>query len=42
MKVRVLFDSRSQKSSVTPSVVQQAGLRSVRKENLGIRVFGSE
>ena len=39
-KVRVLFDSRSQKSFVTSEAVCMMGLNVVRKENLGIRVFG--
>ena len=40
-KVRVLFDSGSQKSFVTAKTVSKLGLNYVRKENLGIRVFGS-
>ena len=34
--VCMLFDSRSQKTFVTPNVVQEAGLRTVRKESLGV------
>ena len=41
VRVRVLFDSGSQKTFVTPKVVREAGLRTVRKESLGIRAFGS-
>ena len=40
-KVRVLFDSGSQKSFVTAKTVSKLGLNYVRKENLGIRAFGS-
>ena len=39
-KVRVLFDSKSQKSFVTSEAVCMMGTWVVRKENLGIRVFG--
>ena len=39
-KVRVLFDSGSQKSFVTSEAVCMLGLNVVRKENLGIRAFG--
>ena len=42
VKVRVLFDSGSQKTFVTPTVVERAKLQVVRKENLGIKAFGSE
>ena len=40
-KVRVLFDSGSQKTFVTAEVVEKAKLRVVRKEMLGIKAFGS-
>ena len=39
-KVRVLFDSGSQKSFVTSEAVCMLDLNVVRKENSGIRVFG--
>ena len=42
VKVRVLFDIGSQKTFVTPTVVERAKLQVVRKENLGIKAFGSE
>ena len=38
--VRVLFDSGSQKSFVTAKTVQGLRLKAVRKEKVGIRVFG--
>ena len=39
-KVRVLFDSGSQKSFITARAVHELGLDTVRSENLGIRAFG--
>ena len=41
VRVHLLFDSGSQKTFVTPNVVREAGLLTVRKERLGIRVSGS-
>ena len=41
VRVRMLFDSGSQKMVVTPNVVREVGLRTVRKESMGIRAFGS-
>ena len=37
VEVSILFYSLSKKSSVTPIVVQEAGLHAVRKENLGTK-----
>ena len=39
-KVRVLFDSGSQKSFISAKVVGKLGLMPVRKEQLGIKAFG--
>lgn len=40
-RVRVLFDTGSQKSFITEGAVRKHRLRPVRKEELGIKVFGS-
>ena len=40
-RVRVLFDTGSQKSFITERAVRKHGLRPVRKEELGIKAFGS-
>ena len=40
-RVRVLFDTGSQKSFITERAVCKHGLRPVRKEELGIKAFGS-
>ena len=39
-KVRVLFDSGSQKSFITVKAVDRLGLQAVRRERLGIKAFG--
>ena len=39
-KVRVLFDSGSQKSFITVKAVKRLGLQAVRRERLGIKAFG--
>ena len=39
-RVRVLFDSRSEKSFVTARVMNEAGLSAIRKEWLEIKTFG--
>ena len=40
-KVRVLFDTGSQKSFITAKAIGNLGLRPVRSETLGIKAFGS-
>ena len=41
-RVRVLFDTGSQKTFITAKAVGRLGLEAVRKESLGIRAFGSK
>ena len=41
-RVRVLFDTGSHKSFITAEAVCKLGLRPVRREELGIKVFGSK
>ena len=40
-RVRVMFDSGSQKTFVTESVVKSLGLKVLREEELGVKTFGS-
>ena len=40
-RVRVMFDSGSQKTSVTESVVKCLGLKALREEELGVKTYGS-
>ena len=42
IRVRVLFDSGSQKSFITTQAAKMAGLHPIRRERLGIKVFGSD
>ena len=41
-RVRVLFDTGSHKSFITSEAVGKLGLKPVRREELGIKVFGSK
>ena len=41
-RVRVLFDTGSQKTFITAKAVGRLGLEAVREESLGIRAFGSK
>ena len=42
VRVRVLFDSESQRSFITQKVVERAGVPVKRKEWVEIRTFGQE